>query len=75
MVSVQVLEFLDITHGDALGQRRSAQVRRGKGRQGVRCICRKVRLEQVSETTCVHILVTMKGIYNRLSSSDSNSSQ
>lgn len=60
MVSVQVLEFLDITHGDPLGQRRSAQVRRGKGRQGVRCICRKTRLKQVSDilvtaTTCVSI--------------------
>lgn len=74
MVSVQVLEFLDITDGDPLGQRRSAQVRRGKGRQGVRCICRKTRLKQVSETTGIHILVTMKGIYKRSSISDYNSS-
>lgn len=60
MVSVQVLEFLDISYGDPLGQRRSTQVRRGKGRQGVSCICTKTILKQVSDilvtvTTCVSI--------------------
>lgn len=49
VVSVQALKFLDITHGGALGQRLSAQVRRRKGGQGVRCICRKTRWNLASE--------------------------
>lgn len=41
VVSVESLQLLDVSHADALRQRMSAQVRRGKWRQGVRCICIK----------------------------------
>lgn len=39
VVSVECLQLLDIIHVDALRQRLGAQVRRGKWRQGVGCIC------------------------------------
>lgn len=32
------------------------------------------KMKQASETTCIHILVTVKGIYKRSSMSDYNSS-
>lgn len=41
VVSVQVLQLADITQGDPLRQRLRAHVRRGKGRQAVRRICKE----------------------------------
>lgn len=48
VVSVEGLQLLDIIHVDALRQRLGAQVRRGKWRQGVGCVCMKQRGRQVS---------------------------
>lgn len=38
VVSIKVLQLLEIIHVDTLRQALSAQVKRGKWRQGVRCI-------------------------------------
>lgn len=45
MVSVQVPQLADIAQGDPLRQSLRAHVRRGKGRQAVRRICKRKRLK------------------------------
>lgn len=52
MVSVQVPQLADIAQGDPLRQRLRTHVRRGKGRQAVRRICKKK----------TYMLVTIKGM-------------
>lgn len=55
VVSVERLQLFDIIHVDALWQRLSAQVRRGKWRQSVGRICIKPKKSrQVSFITHAH---------------------
>lgn len=54
VVSVERLQLFDIIHVDALWQRLSAQVRRGKWRQSVGRICIKQKCRHVSFISHTH---------------------
>lgn len=57
VVSVESLQLFDIGHVDALRQRLSAQVGRGKRRQGVRRICKQRKKKMWSAVTQKHRLL------------------